>query len=53
MNKKTWNDNDILLLIKFYPEKTDVELQKLFPDRTLISIKVKAKKLKLKKKLRS
>jgi very-short-patch-repair endonuclease len=49
MNKKTWNDNDILLLIKFYPEKTDVELQKLFPDRTLISIKVKAKKLKLKK----
>jgi len=49
MNGKIWNDNDILLLIKSYPEKIDAELEKLFPNRTLTSIKVKAKKLKLKK----
>lgn len=49
MNKKTWSNTEVELLINFYPNSTDNELIELLPSRTLVSIKVKAKKLKLKK----
>jgi G:T-mismatch repair DNA endonuclease (very short patch repair protein) len=49
MNKKKWTNGDTTLLIDLYPISTDNELIKAFNGRTLTSIKVKAKKMKLKK----
>jgi G:T-mismatch repair DNA endonuclease (very short patch repair protein) len=49
MNKITWSKEEIDNLINKYPNSCDDELIEMYPNRTLVSIKVKAKKLKLKK----
>ena len=45
--KKKWTKNEIDILIRKYSNLTDDELVKIFKNRTLTSIKVKAKRLKL------
>lgn len=49
MNKNIWTDNEIMLLQNNFSIKTNEVLTNLFPNRTYMSIKVKAKRLKLKK----
>jgi len=49
MNRKFWTDDEIFLLKINFSIKINEELIKLFPDRTFMSIKVKAKRLKLRK----
>lgn len=45
--KKKWTKNEIDILIRKYSNLIDDELVKIFKNRTLTSIKVKAKRLKL------
>jgi G:T-mismatch repair DNA endonuclease (very short patch repair protein) len=49
MNKNTWTNNEIILLKNNFAIKTNEELISLFSNRTIMSIKVKAKRLKLRK----
>lgn len=45
MKRTFWSPLDIELLRQYYPISTDSELINQFPNRTLVAIKVKAKKL--------
>jgi hypothetical protein len=49
MNKISWTDTEIEILCNCFSNKTNEKLIKLFPDRIYTSIKLKAKRLKLKK----
>jgi hypothetical protein len=49
MNKNNWNNDEILILCDNYSKSNYSELLSLFPSRTIDSIRVKAKRLKLKK----
>ncbi len=45
--RTTWNENEITILENFYPITNDENIVNYFKDRTLTSIKVKAKRLKI------
>jgi G:T-mismatch repair DNA endonuclease (very short patch repair protein) len=42
-----WNDEEIIILKEIFSKTNDVDILKYFSGRTLISIKIKAKRLKL------